>query len=158
MRAEHLVESRYHVPVRVRAELPADAVRAALDPRSSVGAIGRLPIVVLAPPLGVSELRALLPRLLVEIVDLRRFYEPLDLRREEQARGHDFGRSIDEVVIGNQTLLGDPDQELVVFVHQVVDRAGERLAGVGVSGVGVRAVTFGTAGAAVLLGGSQLAL
>ena len=58
-------------------------------------------------------------------MDLRRFYEPLDLRREEQARGHDSGRSIDEVVIGNQALMGDPDQELIVFVHQVDDRAGE---------------------------------
>ena len=81
MRAEHLVEPRYHVPVRVRGELPADSVRAALDPRAAVGAVGRLPIVVPAPPLGVAELGTLLARLLVEIVDLGRFYEPLDLRR-----------------------------------------------------------------------------
>ena len=60
-----------------------DAVRAALDPRLSAGTVGRFLSVFLVPLLGITKLGALLARLLVQFVDLRRFHEPLDLRREE---------------------------------------------------------------------------
>jgi hypothetical protein len=53
-------------------------------------------------------------------MDLGGLHEPLDLSRKEKARSHDFGRTVDELIISNQTLLGGSDEELVMFMYQIV--------------------------------------